>query len=209
MRSTTPRTATITTITAMTTRSTATSSRATMSTGTARTRVSRRRTGEPRPRRGPQRSGPAAAAAGRHRRGRGDRRGNGRDRPGPFPAQDRRGTGGRLRSRWGAPARQRDGPLPWPARGRGGDRRPGLARLTQGLPALADTEPEMATEPDRLTVTFGFGPGLLERAGTEVPEWLAPLPSFEIDELEPELGEGDLLLQVAADDPLTVSHAVR
>src|SRR5690625_3544636 len=83
------------------------------------------------------------------------------------------------------------------------------ARLTQGLPALADTEPEMATEPARLTVTFGFGPGLLERAGTEVPEWLAPLPSFEIDELEPELGEGDLLLQVAADDPLTVSHAVR
>src|SRR5690625_6696615 len=83
------------------------------------------------------------------------------------------------------------------------------ARLTQGLPALADTEPETATEPDRLTVTCGFGPGRLERAGTEVPQSLAPLPSFEIDELEPELGEGDLLLQVAADDPLTVSHAVR
>ena len=83
------------------------------------------------------------------------------------------------------------------------------ARLTQGLPALADTEPEMAAEPARLTVTFGFGPGLLERAGAEVPTWLAPLPSFEIDELDPELGDGDLLLQVAADDPLTVSHAVR
>lgn len=83
------------------------------------------------------------------------------------------------------------------------------ARLTQGVPALADTEPEMAAEPARLTVTFGFGPGLLERAGAEVPTWLAPLPHFEIDQLEPELGDGDLLLQVAADDPLTVSHAVR
>lgn len=83
------------------------------------------------------------------------------------------------------------------------------ARLTQGQPALADTEPEIAGEPARLTVTFGFGPGLLERAGAEVPEWLAPLPSFEIDELDPELGDGDLLLQVAADDPLTVSHAAR
>lgn len=83
------------------------------------------------------------------------------------------------------------------------------ARLTQGEPALADTEPEMAAEPARLTVTFGFGPGLLERAAAEVPEWLAPLPPFEIDQLEPELGDGELLLQVAADDPLTVSHAVR
>lgn len=83
------------------------------------------------------------------------------------------------------------------------------ARLTQGRPALADTEPELAQQPARLTVTAGFGPGLLERAGVEVPQWLAPLPPFEIDQLRPELGEGDLMLQIAADDPLTVSHAAR
>lgn len=83
------------------------------------------------------------------------------------------------------------------------------ARLTQGRPALADTEPELATAPARLTVTFGFGRGLLERAQVEVPAWLGPLPAFEIDELQEEFCGGDLLLQVASDDPLTVSHAAR
>jgi dye decolorizing peroxidase len=33
------------------------------------------------------------------------------------------------------------------------------ARLTQGLPALADTEPELAMIPANLTVTVGLGPG--------------------------------------------------
>ena len=37
-------------------------------------------------------------------------------------------------------------------------------RLTQGRPALADTEPELADCPARLTVTFGFGPGLFAAA---------------------------------------------
>lgn len=83
------------------------------------------------------------------------------------------------------------------------------ARLTQGQPALADTEPEMATEPARLTVTVGFGPGLFTRAERSAPSWLAPLPAFEIDELQDEFTDGDLLLQIAADDPLTVSHTVR
>ncbi|WP_087486093.1 Dyp-type peroxidase [Brachybacterium massiliense] len=83
------------------------------------------------------------------------------------------------------------------------------ARLTQGRPALADTEPEMASEPASLTVTFGFGPGLMERARREAPSWLAPLPAFGIDRLEEQYTGGDLMLQVAAEDPLTVSHAAR
>ncbi len=83
------------------------------------------------------------------------------------------------------------------------------ARLTRGAPALADTEPELATEPASLTVTAGFGPGLMARAGRQAPGWLAPLPAFGIDELEEQWSDGDLLLQVAADDPLTVSHAAR
>jgi dye decolorizing peroxidase len=57
------------------------------------------------------------------------------------------------------------------------------ARLTQGRPALADTEPELALEPASLTVTVGFGPGLMQRAGREVPDWLAPLPAYAIDAL--------------------------
>ena len=83
------------------------------------------------------------------------------------------------------------------------------ARLTQGRPALADTEPEMASEPASLTVTFGFGPGLMERAQRAAPAWLAPLPAFGIDRLEEQYTGGDLMLQIAAEDPLTVSHAAR
>jgi len=82
-------------------------------------------------------------------------------------------------------------------------------RLSQGRGALADTEPELATAPARLTVTFGFGPGFVARAGTAAPGWLAPLPPFAIDRLRDEYGGGDLLLQIAANDPLTVAHATR
>jgi len=83
------------------------------------------------------------------------------------------------------------------------------ARLTQGEGALADTEPELAVTPARLTVTFGFGPGLVSRAAGEAPAWLRPLPAFGIDRLDPAWTGGDLLVQVAADDPVTIAHATR
>lgn len=83
------------------------------------------------------------------------------------------------------------------------------ARLTQGRGALADSEPELATAPARLTVTFGFGPGFVARAGGAAPTWLKPLPAFAIDRLQPEYGDGDLLLQIASDDALTVAHTAR
>lgn len=83
------------------------------------------------------------------------------------------------------------------------------ARLTQGKPALADSEPELSHAPARLTVTFGFGPGLVARASGSGPAWLAPLPAFRMDQLRPEFSDGDLLLQIAGDDPLTVAHATR
>lgn len=83
------------------------------------------------------------------------------------------------------------------------------ARLTQGEPALADTEPELAAVPARLTVTFGFGPGLVERAGGSAPPWLAALPAFGVDRLDPAWCDGDLLLEIASDDSVTVAHAVR
>ena len=82
-------------------------------------------------------------------------------------------------------------------------------RLTRGKGALADTEPELAVSPARLTVTFGFGPGFVARSGAAAPAWLRPLPAFTIDRLRPEYGDGDLLLQIAADDPVTVAHATR
>ncbi len=87
-----------------------------------------------------------------------------------------------------------------------------IERLTTGRPALADPQPELAGVPARLTITVGFGIGLLEAAGLadQAPEWLAAgLPEFSIDKLQRRWSGGDLLLQVAAEDPVTVSHAVR
>jgi len=84
------------------------------------------------------------------------------------------------------------------------------ARLTAGRPALADTEPELAVAPARLTVTVGFGPALVDRVDSSArPAWLAPLESFAIDRLEERWSGGDLLLEVASDDALAIAHASR
>ncbi|WP_260853403.1 Dyp-type peroxidase [Kocuria palustris] len=84
------------------------------------------------------------------------------------------------------------------------------AELTAGSAPLGDQEPEMAQNPSRLTATFGFGPGLLRIAAPEAaPGWLAPLPEFSIDRLEPHWSDGDLLLQLCCEDPLSLAHAQR
>ncbi|GIE91202.1 Dyp-type peroxidase [Actinoplanes regularis] len=81
------------------------------------------------------------------------------------------------------------------------------ARLTRGEPALGDTDAELAVLPARLTVTFGFGPGLYRAAGVKSP--VTDLPAFRVDRLGPQWSGGDLLLQICAEDPLTVTHAQR
>src|SRR5690606_20017194 len=55
-------------------------------------------------------------------------------------------------------------------------------RLTAGRPALADTEPELAAPAARLTITFGFGPGLFAAVKEESP--VRRLPRFRTDRLE-------------------------
>lgn len=82
-------------------------------------------------------------------------------------------------------------------------------RLTQGETPLADSEPELGGSPARLTVTFGFGPEFVDRVAKTGPEWLHPLPAFGIDQLQPEFCDGDLLIQIGSDDPLTIAHASR
>ncbi len=86
-----------------------------------------------------------------------------------------------------------------------------IERLTGGRPGLTDTEPELAEVPARLTVTLGYGPGVFSAAGLDQarPLWLAPLPPFAIDRLEERWTGGDLVLQICADDALTVAHAAR
>lgn len=85
------------------------------------------------------------------------------------------------------------------------------SRLTQGIPALADTEPELALRPARLTVTVGLGPAVFERVGLGRlrPPSARSLPVMTVDRLESRWGGTDLLLQICADDPITVAHATR
>jgi dye decolorizing peroxidase len=70
------------------------------------------------------------------------------------------------------------------------------ARLTHGQAPLADTEPDLAALPARLTVTVGFGPRLFDLAGLadQRPASLAQLAPFRIDRLDQRWCGGDLLL---------------
>jgi deferrochelatase/peroxidase EfeB len=65
---------------------------------------------------------------------------------------------------------------------------------------------------DRLTVTFGFGPGLFDagRYGLErrKPAALNPLPAFFGDALDPAISGGDLAIQVCANDEGVVGAAI-
>jgi dye decolorizing peroxidase len=83
------------------------------------------------------------------------------------------------------------------------------ARLSQGSPALADSEPELAPVPARLTITFGFGQRLVALASGAAPSWLRDLPAFAVDRLEDAWSGGDLLILIGSDDPVTVAHATR
>ncbi|MHA3019745.1 Dyp-type peroxidase [Mycobacterium sp. BMJ-28] len=85
------------------------------------------------------------------------------------------------------------------------------ARLTQGVPALADTEPELALRPARLTVTVGLGPAVFARAGLthRLPDTVYEMPAFGTDRLDTRWCGGDLLLQICADDPIALAHAAR
>ena len=84
-----------------------------------------------------------------------------------------------------------------------------IDRLMAGRGTLVDQEPELAAVPAGLTVTVGVGPRVVRAARAEAPTWLAPLPAYGIDRLEPGWSGGDFILQVCAHSPTTVAHAVR
>lgn len=85
-------------------------------------------------------------------------------------------------------------------------------RLTAGGTVADDTGEAAGMGPARLTVTFGFGASVFDDAcapASARPPGLIDLPEFPGDQLEDSWAGGDLLVQVCADDPTVVSHALR
>ncbi|WP_406200905.1 iron uptake transporter deferrochelatase/peroxidase subunit [Kitasatospora sp. NBC_01560] len=86
------------------------------------------------------------------------------------------------------------------------------ARLTAGEPA-EEFENQVALDagPCSLSLTFGFGATLFDKAGLadRRPAALEPLPAFPADALDPARGDGDLFVQIGADDALVAVHALR
>lgn len=85
-------------------------------------------------------------------------------------------------------------------------------RLTAGEPAEEfDNQVALDAGPSSLTVTLGFGATLFDKAGLadRRPAALEPLPAFPGEALDPARGEGDLFVQIGADDALVAVHALR
>lgn len=83
--------------------------------------------------------------------------------------------------------------------------------LMAGRPSTGDTGVALDAGPCSLTVTFGFGRSFFDRTGLAArrPEQLDPLPAFSSDALDPKRSEGDLWVQIGADDALVAFHALR
>jgi deferrochelatase/peroxidase EfeB len=81
--------------------------------------------------------------------------------------------------------------------------------------APVDTGESLGSSPAALTVTFGFGPTLFSRGAQSRfglapsrPAPLAQLPPFAGEALDPRISNGDIAIQVCADDPQVAFHAV-
>ncbi|MDQ3607744.1 MAG: iron uptake transporter deferrochelatase/peroxidase subunit [Actinomycetota bacterium] len=100
------------------------------------------------------------------------------------------------------------------------------ARMTAGEPAGPENTEPLAPPDDtgetagllasRLTITFGFGPGVFEQDGRDRfglvakrPAALRELPRLPAESLDPLRSGGDLCVQACADDPQVAFHALR
>ncbi|MFI8218574.1 iron uptake transporter deferrochelatase/peroxidase subunit [Streptomyces sp. NPDC085932] len=85
-------------------------------------------------------------------------------------------------------------------------------RLMAGEPsAHGDTDVARDAGPSSLTLTFGFGHSFFARTGLEKqrPVALDPLPEFSSDRLDKSRSNGDLWVQIGANDALVAFHALR
>ncbi|MGA5068859.1 iron uptake transporter deferrochelatase/peroxidase subunit [Streptomyces exfoliatus] len=83
--------------------------------------------------------------------------------------------------------------------------------VMSGKAPTGDTGIALDAGPSSLTVTFGFGRTFFDRTGLTArrPTKLDPLPAFSADALDPRRSEGDLWVQIGADDALVAFHALR
>ncbi|EFL24762.1 tat-translocated enzyme, partial [Streptomyces himastatinicus ATCC 53653] len=83
--------------------------------------------------------------------------------------------------------------------------------LTEGKAPADDTGIALDAGPSSLTVTFGFGRSFFAKAGLKdrLPQALAPLPDFASDALDAKRSNGDLWIQIGANDGLVAFHALR
>lgn len=85
-------------------------------------------------------------------------------------------------------------------------------RLMAGEAAAQDdTDVARDAGPSSLTITFGFGNSFFSRTGLEKqrPGSLDPLPDFSSDHLDKARSNGDLWVQIGANDALVAFHALR
>ncbi|MFI8182036.1 iron uptake transporter deferrochelatase/peroxidase subunit [Actinacidiphila glaucinigra] len=83
--------------------------------------------------------------------------------------------------------------------------------MTEGRAPAGDNQVALDAGPSSLTVTFGFGRTFFTRTELtgRLPEALAPLPDFASDALDRRRSDGDLWIQIGADDALVAFHALR
>ncbi|MCX4763365.1 iron uptake transporter deferrochelatase/peroxidase subunit [Streptomyces sp. NBC_01275] len=87
------------------------------------------------------------------------------------------------------------------------------ARRLMAGEAAKDDDTDVARDagPSSLTITFGFGNSFFARTGLEKqrPVALDPLPDFSSDHLDKARSNGDLWVQIGANDALVAFHALR
>ncbi|MEU6310311.1 iron uptake transporter deferrochelatase/peroxidase subunit [Streptomyces sp. NPDC047014] len=88
-----------------------------------------------------------------------------------------------------------------------------IARRLMAGESAPDADSGIALDagPSSLTVTFGFGHSFFERTGLTArrPAALDPLPDFSSDRLDDRRSNGDLWVQIGANDGLVAFHALR
>jgi dye decolorizing peroxidase len=84
-------------------------------------------------------------------------------------------------------------------------------RMASGRVPAGDNQIALDAGPSSLSVTFGFGRSFFAKTGlaAQLPEALAPLPEFSQDHLDAARSNGDLWIQIGADDALVAFHALR